>query len=892
MEAAVMQFVVGKLGNMISNEAQLLGGVKDQVEWAQTKLMEIRCYLRDADSNKTTSALAENWLSQLRDVAYRMEDVVDTFHLELENECKKDPDLLDKIKSLFPNPTRVPGLHKLGKELDKIKLQFEEILKSKNDYRIDPLHDQDSGSGAFDLSKRREVYQDVDETEVVGLNAARKDILDLLLIHDETSTLPQKRKRDQETSKRAVITIVGPGGLGKTTLAHMVYRRAKAYFGIRMMLIVSQQFSRIDLLRKMLSKLDNSRLERCKDVIDLIENLKELLSRNRYLIILDDVWDTKVWEQLKDALPDVENESRVLMTTRDKKVGKSADMRKTYKLRYLDDNESLELLLKKARQFQKPSERCPDDLCKIAVQLSKKCKGLPLALIVLGGILSLEKQTYSAWDRVLRTMNWPEQGIDCMDVLNMSYDHMPYEVKQCFLYLAFFPEDHKIRANRLIKMWIAEGFIPQKDNKTMEEKAEDYLELLFQRCMVQEAVRSPNGLIKYFKVHDLIRELAIKLSREKKFHTVFPKAKGVHQSDSAYRRVLLESCGTQFWKSENVGKMSQKTRSLIWFGQENNLFNLWPSPPCLHKKENNLPKFAEFRLLTVLEIVNVKMSKCTELKGLDRLIHLKYLGFKDCENIEIDCRCFSGRMKNLETLDLRSIHLKDFMPPTDIWTIDTLRHVQVHAYFPILPTDRDLSNLQTLKWLSTTACRSSQFPNLNNLLKLGLTTPHHSNEWDGVPDLLKNLPSLVSLYIAVSIYALNNPYIPQNIVYPRELPNYSNLKTLELNGAWSEGVTLKESLLPPHLVKLKLVDSKLREDPMPELGKLKSLNKLELHYSVYIGEQMNCPEGFPVLQTLVLYYLNVKVLTVGKGVMPKLKNLRNSSHLRLNMPPELRHFQR
>ncbi|KAJ4808544.1 hypothetical protein LUZ62_021110 [Rhynchospora pubera] len=297
MEAAVMQFVVGKLGNMISNEAQLLVGIKDKVEWAQTKLMEIRCYLRDADSNRITSALAENWLNQLRDLAYRMEDAVDIFHLELEDECKKDPDLLDKIKSLVSNPTRVPGLHKLGKELEKIKLEFEEILKSKNDYGIDPLHDQDSGSGAVDMNKRREVYQDVDETEVVGLNVARKDILDLLLIHDETSTLSQKRKRDQETSKRTVITIVGPGGLGKTTLAHMVYRRAKAScgFDFHMMLSVSQQFSPIDLLRKMLSKLDNSKLESCKDdVSDLIVKLKELLSSRKYLIILDDVWDTKV----------------------------------------------------------------------------------------------------------------------------------------------------------------------------------------------------------------------------------------------------------------------------------------------------------------------------------------------------------------------------------------------------------------------------------------------------------------------------------------------------------------------------------------------------------------------------------------------------------------------
>ncbi|KAJ4769942.1 Disease resistance protein (CC-NBS-LRR class) family [Rhynchospora pubera] len=394
--------------------------------------------------------------------------------------------------------------------------------------------------------------------------------------------------------------------------------------------------------------------------------------------------------------------------------------------------------------------------------------------------------------------------------------------------------------------------------------------------MVQEVVRSPNGLIKYFKVHDLIRELALKLAREKKFHTVFSKAKGVHQSDSAYRRVLLESCGTQFMNY--IDKMSQKTHSLIWFGQA-----------------NNLSKFAEFRLLTVVEIVNVKMSRTTELKGIDRLIHLKYLGFKDCQYISIDCRCLSGRMKNLETLDLRSIEMIGWDLP-NIWTIGTLRHVHVgvHGAIRKLPLKANLSNLQTLKWLETTACRRSQFPNLDNLLKLGLTTLGDNDpKWDGVPHLLKNLPNLVSLHIRANMLTYNDVCIPEKIIYPRELPNYCNLKTLVLQGGWAQGVTLEERWLPPHLVKLKLEESRLWEDPMPELGKLKSLNKLELHGSVYIGEQMNCPEGFPALQTLVLKVERVKVLTVGNGVMPKLKYFKKFGYnLRLSMPRELKHFER
>lgn len=223
-----------------------------------------------------------------------------------------------------------------------------------------------------------------------------------------------------------------------------------------------------------------------KDVGYLIGELKSLLKNKRYLIILDDVWGIDLWNQLKHALPDVKNRSRVLMTSRFVNVAQSANPKtKPYKLDFLGDKDSLNLLLQKALPDQEPkNENCPPDLFEVAGTLSKKCMGLPLALIVVGGILSTKDQTYSAWERVLRTMDWHSEGQDCMKVLAMSYEDMPYYLKACFLYLASFPEDYEISANRLIEMWIAEGFIPHQRRKTMEETAEDYLEELFQRFSI------------------------------------------------------------------------------------------------------------------------------------------------------------------------------------------------------------------------------------------------------------------------------------------------------------------------------------------------------------------------------------------------------------------------
>ena len=221
--------------------------------------------------------------------------------------------------------------------------------------------------------------------------------------------------------------------------------------------------------------------EKIADVGYLINELKSFLSSRRYLIILDDVWEVNLWNQLKYALPDVNNGSRVLMTTRSIEVAKSADSKMVpYELNFLDDKKSLDLLLKKALPYQESGEECPIDL-DLADTLSKKCKGLPLALIVLGGILSTKEQSYIAWERVLQTLNWYLDGGDCMRVLAMSYEYLPHYLKPCFLYLASFPEDYMISAKRLIQMWVAEGFVPLEGRPTIEIMAEDYLEELSKR---------------------------------------------------------------------------------------------------------------------------------------------------------------------------------------------------------------------------------------------------------------------------------------------------------------------------------------------------------------------------------------------------------------------------
>ncbi|KAJ4781094.1 Disease resistance family protein [Rhynchospora pubera] len=355
----------------------------------------------------------------------------------------------------------------------------------------------------------------------------------------------------------------------------------------------------------MISELEGSEPKKKQEVGHLINDLRNLLSSKRYMIILDDAWEIDLWEQLKHALPDDKNGSRILMTSRFMNVAKSADSKMTpYELAFLNEKKSLDLFLKKALPYQEPDEECPSDLLELADKLSKRCKGLPLALIVLGGIISTRDKTFHDWKRVSDTLDWHEEGKDCMQVLAMSYEDMPYYLKACFLYLASFPEDYMISARSLISMWVAEGIIPRREKRTMEDTAEVCLEQLVQRSLVQVSSRHANGSIKYCGVHDLLRDLAMHEGIKENFVSVFPKPQdSINHLDRATCRATLQSNCAEF-----IEYVSLTARSLFLFGQ-------------------GIPMYSEFKLLRILEIVGVR--EIDQLRGLDRLIHLKYLGIRN-----------------------------------------------------------------------------------------------------------------------------------------------------------------------------------------------------------------------------------------------------------------------
>ncbi|KAJ4784808.1 Disease resistance protein (CC-NBS-LRR class) family [Rhynchospora pubera] len=573
----------------------------------------------------------------------------------------KRPSKREAFKRMFRGPKKIPELHELGVEINEILKRTKNISESREKYGTNNLGE--GSGGQIELPARRVrqlLVPDFDDPAVVGFDQYRDDIVKQLL--------------DDNIKRRCVVSIVGTGGLGKTTLARKVYNspNVKAEFGLhRIWATISQNFELVDVLRKLLREVLKQDVEQGEEEEYYRTKLYESLLEKKYLVVLDDVWPSKklrddvwtdtFWNQIKEGLPDTQNGSRVLITTRSLDVAKNFDSPyEPYELPYLTKEQSLDLLLKKTFPYQDPTEGYPNNLSDLAKEFVEKCGGLPIALVVLGGLLSKQPPNEQAWRKVMQKMNW---RADASKVLLTSYEDLPFALKSCFMYFALFPEDHQIRARALIRMWVAEGFIPHINNGgTLEDTAENFLEDLVQRSMVQVKERCPNNSILYCYIHDLLRDIAIRKAEEHNFLTVSDDL----MSCSRARRVALYG--------REMKDANPNLRSLLCF--------------------NAIPNISRHRQLKVLSNMENFNGFLDRFDPYEVLAPFRYLELTTC----LDFNNFIGSKSLcfLQTLDLH-LAITDELPES-IWHIKTLRHVLLseisYSFGP--PPSIHMRNLQTL----------------------------------------------------------------------------------------------------------------------------------------------------------------------------------------------------
>ncbi|KAG9458269.1 hypothetical protein H6P81_002777 [Aristolochia fimbriata] len=403
---------------------------------------------------------------------------------------------------------------------------------------------------------------------------------------------------------------------------------------------------------------------------------------------------------LKLGLPDNKCGSRILFTTRNRLIASthgthardrdSSDFRHPSRFIFLNEplseQDAWTLFCKKAFQGEREdgiwSRSCPPELEDLSRKILQRCEGLPLAIGAVGGLLSRKGKTLVEWERVHRSLaaEMEEDESEMVKVkmmLSLSYDALPYHLKSCFLYLGIFPELSFIGRRRVIRLWIAEGFVQEKVGKTPEEVADDYLGEIMACSLMQVAEYYDHGSARSYRLHDFIREIILSKSRQERFGT-FSTRKPARSS------TISSSTGTDQYPFHKIRRLSIQNdfqsilpgknerfshlRSLFMFGIGNSTaagVGIFPG---------RIGSLSSFRLLKVLDMEDAPIERFPSEIG--SLFHLRYLSLKGTKISSVSKSL--GKLQNLQTLNLKETQVSEL--PVEINMLEQLRDLLVYRY--------------------------------------------------------------------------------------------------------------------------------------------------------------------------------------------------------------------
>nr|KYP51605.1 Putative disease resistance RPP13-like protein 1 [Cajanus cajan] len=459
-----------------------------------TMLRCINAYAEDAEQKQVRDSRVKAWLTDVKDVVLDAEDLLDEIDYELSKAESESQTCTCKVTVPFFNAALSSFNRKIESRMRQILEKLEYLAGLKGDLGL--KESTDSGVGSVS-----EVLQRVPSTSLLGgsvlygRNDDKEVIFNWLMSDIENGNHP------------SVFSIVGMGGMGKTTLMQHVYNDSKieGKFDIKAWVYVSDDFDVLKVSRAILDTITKS-VDDSRELEMVHGRLRDFLTGKRFLLVLDDVWNKKQkqWEALQTPLSYGAQGSKIVVTTRDMKVASTVRSNKIHLLRQLQDDHCWQLFAKHAFHDENPQS---NSHCKaIGMKIVEKCKGLPLALSTIGGLLH-KKSSILQWESVLTSEIWEfsEEDSEIIPALLLSYHHLPAQLKRCFAYCVLFPKGYEFDKEDLVLLWMAENFVQcSQQNMSMLEVGRQYFDDLLSRSFFQQS----GGEQMYYVMHDLLNDLA------------------------------------------------------------------------------------------------------------------------------------------------------------------------------------------------------------------------------------------------------------------------------------------------------------------------------------------------------------------------------------------------
>ncbi|XVF83139.1 hypothetical protein PTKIN_Ptkin16aG0109600 [Pterospermum kingtungense] len=689
-------------------------------------LLSVNVVLDDAESKQFSSLKVRSWIEELKDAVYDAEDLLDEIAYEA---------LRRRMESEDQPSSNVTQFSRFFSSLNPFKegmeSKLEEILG-----RLESLVSQKDNLGLKEYCRAEKACQRpratslVDESGVFGRDDEKEAIMKLL--HPEN---PTENKID-------VIPIVGMGGMGKTTLAQLIYndKRVEEWFDLKAWVCVSEEFDAFRVTKTILEEI-TSTCDGRENLNQLQLELKEKLLGKKFLLVLDDVWNENYvdWDQLRCPLISGAKNSKILVTTRSEKVASIVRTVPTYPLNILSNEHCWELFAKHA--FANTSPSMHPNLKIIGEAIVKRCNGLPLAAKSLGGLLRCNLDA-EEWNKVLNNSLWDADDTgNILPALRLSYHYLPSHLKRCFAYCSIFPKDYKFRKEELIRLWMAEDLLGySKRNDNMAERGNECFNDLTSRSFFQQL----SGNKSCFVMHDLISDLAESVS-----------------GDIVKR---LEGSGVSC-------KINQKTRHLSNIQESYDVFKKFEGLSTAKSLRTFLTirsnSFHCYITSQIMHDLTVKL-RCLRVVSLARYDNINELP----EEI--------GHLKHLRYLDVSNTKIKCL--PNSLSTLYYLQTLLLFGCFELVELPRDLRRLINLQQLDIRLTKLVTMPQgMDKLKDLRILTDFVLGEQNGLS--INELGKLEHLCGRLAISDL------QNVVCARDAKNANlkdKMKLTELRFIWSK----------------------------------------------------------------------------------------------------------